>query len=161
MTTATVFHMPAARTSRWLVVVSLALNLFFIGIAGAMAVRNHGAAPAPAPVDRRPAARIERLSATLPQADAERLRGMFQARSASVQALYDDYRHAQDAARETLRTEPFAAGAMDAALAKTRAARLALDEALQGLIATSAATMSADGRRKLADYPGPRPGQNR
>ena len=57
---------------RWLLLGSLALNLFFIGIALALAVR----APAAAPTwDRDVFVRVERLAATLPPADADLLRG--------------------------------------------------------------------------------------
>ena len=49
---------------RWLLLGSLALNLFFIGVAIAMAVR----APAPSYWDRNVFVRVERLAATLPPA---------------------------------------------------------------------------------------------
>jgi hypothetical protein len=46
-------------------------------------------------------------------------------------------------------------------MVKTRAARTALDEAFQGLIGASAATISAEGRRKLAEGPPNSRNQNR
>src|SRR5437763_89064 len=54
---------------------SLALNLFFIGAAGALANR-HDLQPAPAQTERphAAAARIDRLAATLPSTDADTLR---------------------------------------------------------------------------------------
>jgi len=57
------------RNTRWLVLLSLALNLFFVGIAGALAVRHYTEAPAAgtALVDRSAAARIERLAAAAPR----------------------------------------------------------------------------------------------
>ncbi len=67
------------RSSRWLLIGSLALNLFFIGTIGALAVR-HMFAPAQPTATERPrtaAARIERLAAPLPPADAEKLRAAF------------------------------------------------------------------------------------
>lgn len=156
-------QMPVARTSRWLLLVSLALNLFFVGVAGALVARNYLSAPTPsAPVDRSVAARIDRLAATLPPADGEKLRNEFRARSATVEPVRDAYRHAQDAARAILRTEPFDAGALRAAMAQTRAARQVLDEAVNGVVAAAAAQMSPAGRAKLADWPpGPRAESNR
>ena len=49
-------------SSRWLLLGSLALNLFFVGIAVAMAIR----APAPSYWDRNVFVRVERLAAPLP-----------------------------------------------------------------------------------------------
>ncbi|MGC1867502.1 MAG: hypothetical protein WA720_15195, partial [Pseudolabrys sp.] len=57
-------------SSRWLLLGSLALNLFFVGIAIAMMVRS----PAPS-WDRNVFVRVERLAATLPPTDADILRG--------------------------------------------------------------------------------------
>lgn len=154
MTMASTAPMPVDRTSRWLLLASLALNLFFVGVAGALIVRNHAAAPASsAPVDRSAAARIERLAATLPPADAEVLRGEFRARSAAVEPARDAFRRAQDTAREFLRAETFDVGALRAAMAQTRAARQALDPVLHEAIAAAAERMSPAGRKKLADWP--------
>jgi len=154
MTMASSIPVPVARTSRWLVLVSLALNLFFVGAAGALVARNYFSAPSPnAPVDRSVAARVDRLAATLPPADGEKLREEFRARSATVEPARDAYRRAQDAAREILRIEPFDVGALRAAMAQTRAARQVLDEALNGVVAAAAAQMSPSGRAKLADWP--------
>src|SRR2546423_14687384 len=74
------------RSSRWLLVGSLALNLFFIGTVGALAVR-HYVMPAQLAATERPrtaAARIERLAAPLPAADAEKLRAVFRAREGAA-----------------------------------------------------------------------------
>src|SRR4051812_14636434 len=148
------------RTSRWLLLASLALNLFLLSAAGALAARHYFAAPAsPAAttVDRSIGARIERLAATLPPADADVLRGTYPADVATVEASRDSYRKAQDDARQILREEPFRPDAMRAAMVKTRAARQGFDEAVQDVIATAAGKMSTAGRNKLADWPpGPR-----
>jgi len=65
MTIATTAAMPI-RTSRWLLFASLALNLFFVGVAGAMIVRGYfSPSPPGAPVDRSVSARIERLAAAI------------------------------------------------------------------------------------------------
>lgn len=163
MTMAGSFPMPVVRSSRWLLLVSLAFNLFFVGVAGALVANNYFSAPAPtAPVDRSVTARIDRLAATLPAADGEKLRAEFRARASTVEPAHNAYRQAQDVARQVLRTEPFDVAALRAAMAQTRAARQVLDEALQGVIAAAAAQMSPAGRAKLAEWPpGPRGGQNR
>jgi uncharacterized membrane protein len=146
--------MTADRNSR-LLLVSLALNLFFVGAAGALAVRHYLAPPAATPVtlDRSVAARIDRLAATLPASDGDILRAEFRARSAPVEAAQRTYRQAQDRMRQALRAEPFEVEPLRAAMAETRAARPGFDQALQELIAAAAAKMSAAGRNKLADWP--------
>ena len=68
-------------SSRWLLLGSLALNLFFVGIAIAMLVRS----PAPSYWDRNVFVRVERLAATLPPADADILRGEIQANRAAIE----------------------------------------------------------------------------
>jgi uncharacterized membrane protein len=138
---------PTAASPRWLLLGSLALNLFFIGVAAALLIRS------PAPVDRSIFARIERLAATLPAADADKLRGQFQSNRAAVESARDGYDATRETIRQALRREPFDSEAMRAAMARTRAARQNFDLALQGIIATAAAEMSPAGRNKLAEWP--------
>jgi uncharacterized membrane protein len=152
---------PAAddgRGSRWLVFLSLALNLFFVGVTGALAIRHYSAPPPalPAPIDRSVSGRIDRIAATLPTEDANLLRAEFREHAATVEALRGGYRHWQDEVRAMLRAEPFNVDAMRAAMAETRAARQAFDQSLHDLIAAAATKMSVAGRNKLADWPGSR-----
>src|SRR5207302_9443454 len=97
------------RASRFLLLASLGLNLFFVGATGALAARHYFAerAATAAPLDRSVAARIERLAATLPPADADALRAEYRVNSATVDASREAYRKAQDDVRATLRGEPF------------------------------------------------------
>ncbi len=140
----------AARgSSRWLLLGSLALNLFFIGIAVALAIR----APAPTTWDRDVFVRTERLAATLPPADADILRGEINANRETIENAQTKYRSAQGTIRQALRQEPFDAEAMRMAMAGTRAARQTFDQAIQGVFARSAARMSPAGRKGLADWP--------
>jgi uncharacterized membrane protein len=135
--------------SRWLLLVSLALNLFFVGIAVAMAVR----APTNSWWDQDVFVRVDRLAATLPQADAAMLRADIQADHDAIQGAQANFRASQDAVRATLRHEPFDAEAMHTAMAKTRAARQTYDETIQEVFAYAAAQMSQAGRNALADWP--------
>jgi len=136
-------------SSRWLLLGSLALNLFFVGVALAVAVR----APAPPAWDRNVFVRVERIAATLPPVDADLLRGQIQANRQLIEDSQTQYRSAQDQIRATLRHEPFDVEAMRAAMAKTRNARQAFDQVIQGVFAFSAAQMSPAGRSALADWP--------
>jgi uncharacterized membrane protein len=140
-----------------LILVSLSLNLFFVGVFAAYLLRHYVSAPAATSViDRSPAARIERLAATLPAADAEKLRSEFRNRQATVDVARENYRRAQDVIRRILRADPFDPAAMRGAMADTRAARQAFDQALQAVIVSAAEQMSVAGRNKLADWPSSR-----
>jgi uncharacterized membrane protein len=136
-------------SSRWLLLGSLALNLFFVGVAIAMAVR----APAPSYWDRNVFVRVERLAATLPPADADILRGEINANRAAITDAQASYHTAQDHIHEVLRQEPFDGEALRAAMTKTRAGRQAFDQSIQGAFAVIAAKISPAGRKALADWP--------
>ena len=136
-------------SSRWLLLGSLALNLFFVGIAVAMFVR----APAPPSWDRNVFVRVERIAASLPAADADLLRGRVNTNRASIEDMQTTYRAAQDEIRSMLRQEPFDGAAVRAAMAKARLARQNFDQAIQGVFDSSAAQMSQAGRNALADWP--------
>lgn len=139
----------ARGSSRWLLLGSLALNLFFVGVALAFVVR----APAPSNWDRDVFVRVERIAATLPPADADVLRGRINANRAPIESAQTQYRAGQDTIRKALRAEPFDVEAMRKAMANTRAARQNYDQAIQGVFAGSAAQMSSAGRNALADWP--------
>lgn len=136
-------------SSRWLLLGSLALNLFFVGIAVAMFIR----APAPHHWDRNVFVRVERLAATLPQADAQILRTAMEANHAAIEQAQVAYHNAREDIRETLRQDPFKIEAMRAAVVKARAARAAYDVVIQGVFTDAAAKMSSAGRHALADWP--------
>jgi uncharacterized membrane protein len=140
-------------SSRWLLLGSLALNLFFVGVAVAMAIR----APAAPAWDRNVFVRVEHVADTLPPADADQLRGQINANRQLIEDSQTQYHSAQDQIRVTLRDETFDVEAMRAAMAKTRAARQAFDQVIQGVFAFSASQMSPAGRSALADWP---PGRN-
>jgi uncharacterized membrane protein len=150
MSVAQAFSPPVrAGGSRWLLLGSLALNLFFVGVAVAMAVR----APAPPPRwDPNVFVRVDRLSQTLPPADADILRGAFQANHDRIAAAQSAYQAARNGIRETLRQDPFQVADMRAAMAKTRAARQAFDEVIQGVFADTAPKLSSAARHAVADW---------
>jgi uncharacterized membrane protein len=154
MTMARTAPLAERRTSRWLLLGSLALNLFFIGIGIAMVIRG----PAPPPTwDRNVFVRIDRIAATLPPADADVLRGTIDNTRQALDKAQTDFRAAQDQIRDTLRREPFSSDDMRAAMGKTRAARQNFDQVVQGAFADAAAKMSPSGRQALAAWP---PGRN-
>ena len=151
------------RSSRWLLVGSLALNLFFVGTIGALAVR-HYVLPAPQATTERPrtaAARIERLAAPLPAADAEKLRAAFRAREAAAEGARDTLNRAFERMQAALRSQPFDPAQLRAALADVRTARPVYEQVMQEIDLTTATAMSVEGRARLADWPPPRSASTR
>ena len=140
---------PARGSSRWLLLGSLALNLFFVGVALAMVVR----APAPSYWDPNVFVRVERLAATLPPADAEILRNQISANHAAIDKAQTNHHSARQHIHEVLRQEPFDVEAMRAATAQARAARLNFDQTIQGVFADIAANITPAGRQALANWP--------
>ena len=137
-------------SSRWLLLGSLALNLFFVGVAVAMAVR----APAPPAWDRNVFVRVEHIADTLPPADADLLRGQINANrqlidEAQIAIPLRAGRDPRDAAARAVRRRRDARGHGE----DPRRARQAFDQVIQGVFAFSASQMSPAGRKALADWP--------
>jgi len=150
------------RASRWLLLASLTLNLFFVGTIGALAIR-HFVAPSQQGATERPrtaAARIERLAAALPAADAEKLRAAFRARADAAEGARDKLNRAIERIQAALRAQPFDVAPLRAAMAEARTARPLYEEAMQDILVTAAVAMSQEGRDRLADWPGSRPAAN-
>lgn len=149
MSIAQAFPAATQGSSRWLLLGSLALNLFFVGVAVAMAIR----APAPSYWDPNVFVRVERLATTLPPADANILRGQINASHAAIDDAQTKYHSARQHIHDLLRQEPFDLEAMRAAMAQTRAARQTFDQTIQGAFADIAAKISPAGRQALANWP--------
>lgn len=137
-------------SSRWLLLGSLALNLFFIAFAVALAVRPP---PPPSNWDRDVFVRVERIADTLPASDAGILRAQIKADRGAIESAQQKYRSAQGVIRTAMRAEPFDVEALRTAMANTRTARQAFDQTIQGAFAGAAAQMSQSGRQALADWP--------
>lgn len=147
------------RSGRYLLIGSLALNLFFVGTIATLALR-HTFAPAQQATTERPrtaAGRIERLAAPLPAADAEKLRAAFRAREAAAEAARDELNRAFERVQAALRAQPFNAAQLQTALTGVRTMRPAYEQIMQEIYLAAASAMSVEGRAKLADGPSPRP----
>jgi uncharacterized membrane protein len=145
------------RSVRWALLISLAINLFFVGAIGALTVRSY--LTGECTQSRRSAeARIDRIAATLPAADAAILHAKFESERSSAEAAREAYDRSLEQVRNALRAEPFDGSALAAAMADARSQRVALDQVLHEIIAASAAQMSPEGRGQLADWtPPPHP----
>lgn len=141
-------------SSRWLLLGSLALNLFFIGIGGALLLQSYVFAPTAttASKDRSLAGRIERIAARLPQEDGNLLRTAYKAQQTEIDGTRAAYREKREAIRAALRKQPFDEAALRAIMADARAARQAFDRRIQDFFAKVAADMTPAGRQKLADW---------
>jgi uncharacterized membrane protein len=137
-----------AAGSRWLLLGSLALNLFFVGVAVAMAIR----APAPPRWDPDVFVRVERLAGALPAADAALVRSAMQANHDAIASAQANYHSARDDIRTALREDPFKVEVMRAAMGKTRAARQNFDQVIQGVFADLAPQLSPEARHTLANW---------
>ena len=147
------------RSSRWLLIGSLALNLFFVGTIGALATR-HYLVPAQSVSGERPrtaAARIERMAASLPAADAETMRAAFRARESAAESAREALNRAFERMQAALRAQPFDPVALRAAMAEVRAKRPPYEQVMHEIFVASADAMSPQGRARLADWPSPRP----
>jgi uncharacterized membrane protein len=145
------------RSSRVILLISLALNLFFLGLISAGPVKHlfHHHQRAVIEPSRTAAERIDRLAATLPADDADKLRTAFHTKERTLDSAHAAYRKAQESLRGTLRAQPFDVSTLRSAMTDLRAARQALDTVLQDVIATAATEMSPAGRNKLADWTPP------
>jgi uncharacterized membrane protein len=141
---------PPGRLLRWALLVSLALNLFFVGVAATHAVRNQFEAQG----HFKPGMRLDAMVATLPADDGAKLRAALDADMDKVSAALHAYRDAQATARTALQAEPFDAVALDRALADIRVKREVLQRTLQAVVSQAASQMSVDGRKRLGEWTG-------
>ncbi|MBI3513506.1 MAG: periplasmic heavy metal sensor [Proteobacteria bacterium] len=138
------------RLLRWAFLVSLALNLFFIGVSATHAVRNQIDAPG----HFKPGLRLDAMVATLPAEDGAKLRTALDADMDKVSTAHTAYRAAQATARAALQAEPFDQAVLDGALADIRVKREALQRTLQAVVSKAAPAMSPDGRKRMAEWTG-------
>jgi uncharacterized membrane protein len=152
-----------AARARWMLLTSLALNVCFVGAAGAVAFRYTGTVPLTtvARIDHNAADRLSHIAATLPVNDAQVMRAELKADAEKVATAQADLRLAREDLRNSLRAEPFSADAMRAAMQENRTARDNFDSVLHDVIASAASKMSVVGRNKLADWSTTRRGTTR
>jgi uncharacterized membrane protein len=146
-------------SSRWLLIGSLALNVFFICTLGSLALRNY-VMPGQQTATERPrtaAARIERLAAPLPAADAEKLRVSFRMQAAAAEGAREGLNRALEHLQGALRTQPFDPAQLRTALTEIRTVRPVYEQVMADIYLSAATAMSQEGRIRLADWPPPRP----
>jgi uncharacterized membrane protein len=142
----------------WLLLGSLALNLFFAGAAGAVAYRYTSPVPlAPvARIDNNLVGRLNRVADTLPPPDADVMRAQLHEDAVKIATAQADLRLSQDDVRRSLRADPFDADAMRTAMTANHAAHERFDQVVHDMLSAAASKMSIVGRNKLADWPAAR-----
>lgn len=147
-------------SGRWLLPLSLAVNVFLIAVIAVHEWRRPHGPP-------RPEHLIAHLSKVLSAADAATLRQAFEAEtilharphppSGSEGTNGPGSPEGEDMAaiRQALRAEPFDPEALAAAFARGHAVRDARDQAIGRVLLKVATAISAEGRQRLADLRGP------
>ena len=153
------------RLSRWLLPLSLALNVFLATLAvmrPPFPPPRHGPPPSPAHI-------AERIAQTLPAADGAVLRQVFAVHAAEMERNHALIHALPDRVRAILAAPALDEAALKAAMADNRDAHAAMDDALAQVIVETATRLSPEGRAALARWdprpphppggppPGPRP----
>ena len=126
---------------------SLAVNLFLGGMFLSRLPSHHQGGSEPK-VERI----IERMAATLPEADGRTLREVYRVHQADFEQLVAELQRSRDEVRRVLTTDPFDQAALQTAFAQQRQRRQAIHEAIHGMLVEGAPRLSPEGRRKLADW---------
>ncbi|MBV8168394.1 MAG: periplasmic heavy metal sensor [Alphaproteobacteria bacterium] len=136
----------------WVLLVSLVVNLFLVGVVAAYHTSGGMAGPAMGSQ-----LRIERIAETLPKADAERLDVLFRARAAELGEFTAAIRQSQVRQRDAFRATPFDPKPAAAAMEATRYNHDAAKRVIHEVILRAAEQMSPEGRAKLAEWAAPPP----
>jgi uncharacterized membrane protein len=142
----------------WLLLASLALNLFFVGAAGAVAYRYSSPVPLRTimRLDHSLIGRLGRIADTLPPDDAAIMRAQLSEDAVRLAAAQADVRLSREDVRRSLRAQPFDADAMRSAMETNHAAHEKFDKVVHDILAAAAGKMSIIGRNRLADWPSER-----
>jgi len=135
---------------RFLLPASLALNAFLAGVILVLWSGPHFPPP-------RPERMIEDMAATLPAADGQILQQSFAARAPNVGGRPRNREDMFERIRTALRAEPFDPAAMSLIFSEGRKVRDQIDDSIEAALVEAAGKMSAEGRRKLAEWRPPFP----
>jgi|AGTN01.1.fsa_nt_gi hypothetical protein len=142
--------MKSLKFSLWLLVASLALNVF-LGVT--LGMRAFHAPPPP-----RPERAIEEMARSLPAADAQILRDALNTHRGVLEGEEDDDpRQYHERMRRILLAEPFDAEAFRQMASEFHARRERVGSVLGEILADALPRMSPEGRKAMADFRPPPP----
>lgn len=131
----------------WLLVASLALNVFLGVSLGTHFFRGPKAPP-------RPDGMLQDMAEALPEADARILRQAIEAHKSAFSERNDPKQHF-DAMRQILQTEPFDPDAFARLSSEIRASHDRHSQAINDVLLEAVPKMSPEGRKALANRPPP------
>ena len=147
--TATTMKVQPPRTVAMALLASLAVNVLLVG-----AITTHFLRQPAAPTGDRWRIAAEGLAATLPPADATKLRAVLANHTPALEIASADVRKAREGVRQALRAEPFNPAALDQAMVEFSTRRLEMQKRFQTVVAGAAAQVSPDARGRMAEWRG-------
>lgn len=135
-----------ARSWRWALVASLALNLLLLGVLGTWLWRSDSRS-----YSRSDPSAVAEVVATLPEPDRTTLGQLLEQRRAKAEAIWTDLRQQRAAASEALSAEPYDPDKAAAALAAMSDEFKELRGVVQGTILEIMPKLSAEQRRKMLE----------
>jgi len=146
------------RAGKWVLLalfLSLGLNLFVAGIV--VAHRFHR--PPHEFADQRPPnersgmhAFVDRMAATLPDADRERFLSVIAGYKPEMAAAEKQLRDARQKVRDAVAADPFDRTALEAAFGDVRARMQDMQKVMHGALADAVSRLPADARKNLAEW---------
>lgn len=140
---------------RLLLPLSLMVNAFLAGMLLSQWYGHPGAPPPPPPP--RPERMIEDMAAVLPPVDAAILRQSFAKNTGGLKQPPRRHDDMIERMRQALDTEPFDPAALRQVFSDGRHNRDVIDNAIEAALVEAAATMSPEGRHRLASWHPPFP----
>jgi hypothetical protein len=129
-------------------IVSLALNLFLVGVIAGRGVGQGGGFDL---TPRKLKIAIERVTRVLPDADAALLTDRFEAQRAELTQRFLALQDARRAVGAALKAEPYDASTFDAAYAVMQERSQELQASIHAVLKSSLGQFSEEGRRAIAE----------
>lgn len=142
--------MSNAKPVLWLLVASLAVNVFLGATVGTHLLREPKGPP-------RPGQMLEDMAGALPPADAQILRQAMEVHREELRPEDDNPQQQHEKMRRILAADPFDLDAFKQFTSEFRARRDRVGETIGNVLADALPRMSREGRKRLADMPPPGP----
>lgn len=126
----------------WVLIASLALNLFLGAVVGVRYWREHRQAS-----ERAMMGPMGRLAAGLPESARAKVKAVVEGRQAQIQEQRREFRRAQTEAMQALAAEPFDKAKADAAFVEARRRANAMSELMQSTMIEASAQLTAEERK--------------